>query len=263
MVMIDVHCHLEQKDYEQDRDEVIEKCKKELKAVITSCVHPSDFDLTMEMVEKHKNFVFASCGLHPEYVKEVSEQQKDQYFKLIEQNKDRIVAIGETGLDFHWVKEEEWRKKQEKVFIEHINLAKKLKKPLIIHSRGVFDETLLALEEQDVKRVLLHMWGEKNLLDRIKDKNWFISVNTMILRSKPYRKVVKNFSIERTLLETDSPWLAPKKIIEGIKARNDPISIKIVAQKLSEIKKLSFEEVWKKCAENAVTFFSLPVQLFK
>ena len=64
--MIDVHCHLEQEDYDKDRNEVIEKCKKELKAVVTSCAHPKDFDLTMKMVENHKNFVFASFGIHPE-----------------------------------------------------------------------------------------------------------------------------------------------------------------------------------------------------
>ena len=69
--MIDVHCHLEQKDYEKDRDEVIEKCKKELKAVITCCCHPEDFELTMELVEKYKNFVFATVSIHPEYIKEI------------------------------------------------------------------------------------------------------------------------------------------------------------------------------------------------
>lgn len=257
--MIDAHCHLEQKDYNQDRDELIERCKKELKAVITSCAHPDDFDLTMEMVEKHKNFVFATCAVHPEYVKDVPQEKINAFFDVIEKNKDKIVAIGETGLDFHWTKEEEWRKKQKEIFVQHINLAKRLEKPLIIHSRAVFDETLIVLEENDAKNVLLHMWGEKNLLDRINDKKWFISTNTMLLRSKGYRKVVKNFPLERILIETDSPWLSPKKILEQVEARNDPMSVKIVAQKLSEIKKVSFDEVWRKCAQNAVTFFNLPI----
>ncbi len=259
MVMIDAHCHLEQKDYNQDRDELIEKCKKELKAVITSCAHPDDFDLTMDMVEKHKNFVFANCGVHPEYVKEIPQEKVDDFFDRIEKNKERIVAIGETGLDFHWIKEEEWKEKQRQLFIRHIELAKRLDKPLIIHSRAVFDETLVVLEEQNAKNVLLHMWGEKRLLDRINEKNWFISVNNIVLRSKTYRNVVKRFSLDKTLLETDAPWLSPKKIIDGIDARNDPLSIKTVANKISELKKVPFDKVWRKCAQNAVSFFNLPI----
>ncbi len=69
--MIDVHCHLEQEDYSKDRDKVVEKCKKELKAVITCCVHPEDFDLTMDLVEQYKNFVFATTSIHPEFIKEI------------------------------------------------------------------------------------------------------------------------------------------------------------------------------------------------
>ncbi len=261
--MIDVHCHLEQKDYNKDRDKVIKNCKKELKAVITACAHPNDFNLTMGMVEKHKNFIFTSCSIHPQYIKEFSQQQIDQYFKIIEENKEKIVAIGETGLDFNWIKESEWREKQRELFIKHISLAKHLNKPLVIHSRDVYDETLVVLEENEAKNVLLHMWGEKKLLERIINNNWFVSVNNIILRSKGYRKVVKGLPLERLMLETDSPWLSPKKILEHIEYRNTPISIKTVAKKISEIKKLSFDEVWKKCAENAIEFFELPIKLFK
>jgi TatD DNase family protein len=115
--MIDVHCHLEQKDYDKDRDDVIEKCKKELKAVITSCAHPRDFDLTLQLTEKYKNFVFACYGIHPEYIKEVSEKEIDEFLDSLVKNKDKIVAIGETGLDFWWTKEEEWKQKQRELFI--------------------------------------------------------------------------------------------------------------------------------------------------
>ena len=257
--MIDVHCHLEQKDYDKDRFELIDRCKNELKAIITSCAHPNDFDITIEMVEKNKNFIFATAAVHPEYVKEVSEEKIQEYFKLIEENKEKFVAIGETGLDFNWIKEDNWRKKQRELFIRHIELAKRLEKPLIIHSRDVFDETLVTLEENQAKRVLLHMWGQKNLLERIKNNNWFISVNAIVLRSKSYRKVVKAFSLENIMLETDAPWLSPKKILDGIDARNDPLNVKTVAQKISEIKKVSFNEVWTKCAQNAISFFNLPI----
>ncbi|OGI12632.1 hypothetical protein A3K64_03440 [Candidatus Micrarchaeota archaeon RBG_16_36_9] len=255
--MIDVHCHLESHDYDNDRDEVIEKCKKELKAVITSCVHPRDFDLTLGMVEKHKNFVFATCGIHPEYIKEVSEKEIDETIEKIKQNKDNLVAVGETGLDFFWVKELDWQQKQKELFIQLIELSKELDKPLIIHSRDSYEETIKILEQEDVKEVDMHMFGDHHLTKRVIENGWFISINTIILRSKGHKKIAKDCPLDKLMLETDAPWLSPKKLLEGIDERNDPTSIKMVAERIAEIKKISFEEVWQKCGENAIKFFKL------
>jgi TatD DNase family protein len=259
--MIDVHCHLEQHDFSKDRDEIIEKCKKELKAVITSCAHPRDFDLTLQLTEKYKNFVFASCGIHPEYIKEVSEIEIDEIIEKIKQNKDNLVAIGETGLDFWWIKEKEWQQKQRDLFVRLIELSKGLKKPLIIHSREAYEETLKILEQQNAKEVDMHMFGDHHLTKRIVDNGWFISINTIILRSKSHKKIARDCPLERLMLETDAPWLSPKKLLEGMDSRNDPTSIKVVAEKIAEIKKLRFEEVWKKCGENAIKFFKLPIEV--
>jgi len=255
--MIDVHCHLEQKDYDKDRDEVIEKCKKELKAVITSCAHPRDFDLTMKMVENHKNFVFASCGIHPEYIKEIPEKEIEEFIEKIKQNKDKIVAVGECGLDFWWIREEEWQKKQKELFIQLIELSKELNKPLVIHSREAYEETIRILEQEDAREVDMHMFGEHHLTKHIVDNGWFISINAIILKSKSHKKIARDCPLDRLMLETDAPWLSPKKLLEGIDERNDPISIKIVAEKIAEVKKIGFEEVWRKCGENAVKFFKL------
>jgi TatD DNase family protein len=257
--MIDVHCHLEQKDYDKDRDEIIEKCKKELKAVITSCAHPRDFDLTLQLAEKYKNFVFASFGIHPEYIKEVSEKEIDEFIGKVKQNKDKIVAIGETGLDFWYIKEPEWQQKQKELFIRLISIAKELKKPLIIHSREAYEETIRILEQENVREVDMHMFGDHHLTKKIVDNGWFISINAIILRSKSHKKIARDCPLERLLLETDAPWLSPKKLLEGIDERNDPTSIKIVAEKIAEIKKIGFEEVWQKCKENAIKFFKLSI----
>jgi TatD DNase family protein len=259
--MIDIHCHLEQKDYDNDRNEVIEKCKKELKAVITCCAHPRDFDLTLQITEKYKNFVFASCGIHPEYIKEIPEKEIDKFIERIKQNKERIMAIGETGLDFWWIREPEWQQKQKELFSRLIELSKELKKPLIIHSREAYEETIKILEQEDAKEVDMHMFGDHHLTKRIVDNGWFISINTIILKSKSHKKIARDCPLERLMLETDAPWLSPKKLLEGIDEKNNPTSIKLVAEKIAEIKKLSFEDVWKKCGENAVKFFKLPIEV--
>jgi TatD DNase family protein len=250
--MIDVHCHLEQKDYDKDRDGVIEKCKRELKAIITCSCHPDDFDLTMEMVEKHKNFVFATVSIHPEYIKEIEHLRVDDFLKKIEENKEKIVGIGETGLDFI-IEEPEWREKQKELFIKFIDLAKSLNLPLVIHARKAFAEAIEILEKFGAKRVLMHFFTAKELLPKIIKNNWSISVNTTLLNSKKIKKIVRDLPIEKIMTETDSPWLGP----EG--KRNDPLSVKIVAEEIAKIKKVEFKKVDEITNQNAKGFFNLPI----
>jgi TatD DNase family protein len=251
--MIDVHCHLEQRDYDKDRDEIIEKCKKELKAVITSCAHPRDFDLTLQLADKYKNFVFASCGIHPEYIKEISEKEIEETIEKIKQNKDKIVAIGETGMDKFWVQEVDWQSKQKDLFIDLISLAKKIDKPLVVHSRDAYKDVIEILESENAKKVLLHLWGDKNLIKTIIDNGWHISVGPILLKSKNHKKMIRDMPLERIMSETDSPWFGVEE------KRGVPTNVKFVVQKISEIKKMSIENVDRITTQNAVKFFSLNI----
>lgn len=255
--MIDSHCHLEQKDYDSDRDAVIKKCRKELAAVITCCARPRDFDMTMGLVESNRGFVFASVGIHPEYVKEISEKEIEDYMELIKSNKDNIVSVGEVGLDYHWVKEPEWQKKQKELFIRMIDFSKEIGKPLTIHSRESYSDVVDVLEQQDAKQVHLHLFGDNKLVNRINENGWYVSIGPIILRSKKHSQIARDMEPDRILLETDAPWNAPSVFLEGKRERNDPTSIKYVAQKIAEIKKTSFEDTWSRSKENAVKFFGL------
>jgi len=263
--MIDSHCHLEWKSYDKDREEVIARCKKQLKAVVTSCSRPQDFDKALEISKKHPRFVFVTAGFHPEFLKIIPEEMKKSYKNRIKQNKNKIVGIGEIGLDYDWIKEPEDREKSKELFIEMLALARELNFPAVIHSRAAHEDVLDILELHGPKKVLLHMWGghQKELMERVLSKNYFVSVNTILFTSKNYKKVVRKVPLEQLLLETDAPWLALKRENEKYyidsSARNEPISIKLTAQKISEIKKVSFEQVWRTCGENAIKFYSLPV----
>ena len=253
--MIDVHCHLENEDYNKDRDEVITKCKKELKAVITSCAHPKHFNLTMDLIKKYRNFVFGAFSIHPIYIKEVTNKEKESYFNLLRNNKDNIVAIGETGLDYYWIKEEEWREKQKELFRDMIRLSKELGKPLVIHARDSYDECTEILEEENAQQVDLHMFGGRKLLERVLSNQWFISMNAILLKSKNHKKIIRDMPLDKIMLETDSPWLSPGG------GRNTPLTIKKVAEKIAEIKRVDYKEVWRICGNNAVNFFNLPLNL--
>jgi len=252
--MIDVHCHLEQNDYNSDRDDVIEKCKKQLKALITCCAHPNDFELTMQMIEKHKGFVFATFSVHPIHIEEVSENDKDEFLDLLLRNNDKITAIGETGLDYYHCKNDKWRQKQKELFIELIAFAKDLKRPLVIHSRDATDEVIKILEQQNAKKVLMHLFGARHLTSRVIENDWFISVGPIAERSKTHKKIIRDMPIERIFLETDSPWFGP----EG--KRNDPTAVMGVANRIAEIKKLTLEKVDEITTQNAIKFFNLKIQ---
>jgi len=251
--MIDVHCHLEQPDYDSDRDSIIESCKQKLDGIITCCASPDDFSLTMQMLEKHKNFVFATFSIHPIYVKEFNEKQKDEFFDLMIENKDKVNGIGETGLDYHHVTEDAWRKKQKELFIDHIALAKELKRPLVIHSRNSTEDVIKILEQEDAKNVLMHLFGKRSFLNRVKENGWYISVGPIAIRSKTHKKIIRDMPIEKTLLETDSPWFGP----EG--KRNVPTAVLDVANRISQVKKIDIKEVDKITTRNAIEFFGLSI----
>lgn len=248
--MIDCHAHLEQPEYNEDRQEVIEKCKKELKAVITCCAHPEDFDLTLQLVKRYEGFIFATISIHPEYIKEIWKRGKNEFFQKIRVNREKIVGIGETGLDFI-IQEEEWREKQKELFLNFIFLAKELNLPLVVHARKAFAEAIEILERQKVKNVLLHFFTAKELLNKVIENNWHISVNTALLFSKKIKRIVRDMPLENILTETDSPWLG----LEG--KRNDPTSIKVVLEKIAEIKKMELEKVDEVTTRNAINFFNL------
>jgi TatD DNase family protein len=258
--MIDTHCHLEQPDYDKDRRLVIERCRQQLQAVITSCVNPTHFDLTVQLVSQNKRFVFATVSVHPRYVKKFSDEEIRRYVERIKSAKDSIVAIGETGLDYNWVKEVGRQEKQKQLFLRLIELSREMRLPLVIHSRDATEDAINILEQNIEKHVQLHMFTDHSLLKRVLDKGWLISVNTLLLRSKNVRKIVRDCPLEQLMLETDSPWLGIGKY-GGIKpkdeVRNEPTSVRLVAERIGEIKKIDTEQVDRQTTNNAIRFFNL------
>jgi len=107
------------------------------------------------------------------------------------------------------------------------------------------------LEQENAKKVLMHMFGAHDLLRRVIDNGWYISTNTILLRSKKHKKIIRDAPLDKIMTETDSPWLD----LQG--GRNTPLNVRIVIEKISEIKKISFEEVDKITTNNAIQFFEL------
>lgn len=246
--MIDCHCHLEQPDYEADRSAVIERCKAKLTAVITCCAHPRDLELTLKLVEEHKGFVFATAGLHPIYAS-LSDVEIKKFIQHIEQNSQHLCGIGEVGLDF--IESKASKERQAQIFKQFIELALNLNKPLVIHARKAFEAAMNLLEQAKAKHVLMHLFGAPQLLRKVLDNGWYVSIGPILAQSKSYKRIAQDTPLEHLMLETDSPWFGKGK-------RNEPIAVLQVAEQVASIKKLSIDEVITTTTQNAKRFFALP-----
>jgi len=252
--MIDAHCHLEQEEIYDRLEELIPKWKKELRHIISSCAHPQDIDKTLEIYEKYHPFVKICIGLHPEFIKELREEEIEHVLKFIHKHASKISAIGEIGLDYHWIKEPEWREKQKELFIRLIKLARELNLPLVIHSWDSTEDAIAILEQQGMKgkKVLMHLLQDKDSVQKIIENGWYASIGPSIAKSKTIKKIARDMPLNRIMLETDSPWFKQEGQEFG-----EPINVKVACEKIAEIKKLSLQEVEKQTDENAGEFFGL------
>lgn len=248
--MIDVHAHLAFPDFDEDRDEVVKRCRQELSAVIVSSARYDEGIKALEMREKYPGFIFITLGYHPT---EGGENYQD-VINLIRKNKNNIVAVGEVGLDYHWEKGFDKRQLQKKVFGKFIELAKELGKPLVIHSWDAEWDCFEMVENSGLKCVFHCFSGPLELAERIIDAGFYISVSTHVVFSKHHRKLVKSIPMDRIMLETDAPFLDPNK------EKNYPWNIKLSAEKIAKIKSMTTEEVLEKAKENAANFFGLNIK---
>ena len=132
-------------------------------------------------------------------------------------------------------------------------MAKKLKKPIIIHSRDAIDDVVNILEQEEAENILMHLFGARHLIKKIIENNWSISVGPIAQRSKTHKKIIRDMPIENIMLETDSPWFGQ----EG--KRNDPLAVIGVANRIAEVKKITPEEVDRITTQNAIKFFDLKI----
>jgi len=260
--LIDTHCHLEQPAYDADREDIIALCERRLSAVITTAPDPQHYNITFKMVATHPGFLFAVAGIHPEYVCIFNSQDVDIAAKTLMENRHMLVGIGETGLDYAYIRGEVEREEQKRLFIRFIRLGKEMGLPIVVHLRNgedrenvdVFDDAFEILKREKAQRVQLHMFGSKRHVEEAIGLGWYISMNAIVLHSKTYGKVVRDTPLERLMLETDAPWLHPSLDKEK---RNDPTHVIEVAEKISEIKKVPVEQVIESTTKNAVEFFNL------
>ncbi|MBU4341387.1 MAG: TatD family hydrolase [Candidatus Altiarchaeota archaeon] len=247
-MLIDVHTHLDFPQFDSDRKEIVGKASEDGILIINSGIGPEGIEKTINLIEKHEG-ILATLGLSPQ---EFDSGVIDETIRLIRKYKDRIVGIGEVGLDYYWIKEPEKRGRGMDNFRRFISLAKELSLPLVVHSRDAENEMVEELKAQGIKALLHCFGGSAELGKKAISFGCLVSIPTSVAYSKRKQELVGEIPLEAMVLESDAPYLAPTP-----RERNTPLNIRIAAKKIAEIKGIEYDKVAEITTRNAREFFNL------
>jgi TatD DNase family protein len=252
-MLIDSHAHLEMKEFDHDRDEVIVRAG--LAGVDYIVTVGTNLDLSRKAVAlagQYEN-IYAAIGIHPHDAGKIGNNTYDELKKLACEKK--IVAYGEIGLDFF--RNITPRRRQIERFSEQLQLAKELQLPVIIHDRDAHDQSLEMVKASGVSQGVFHCFsGDYAMARKCLDLGFYLSIPGVVTfdKAKTIQNVVKQVPLSSLLLETDCPYLTPAPY-RG--QRNEPAHIVRTAKKVAEIKDLTWEEVAAIAARNTLCLFHI------
>lgn len=256
-MLIDAHCHLTELS-EQDLADTLARAKANDVEYLVAIGAGYGFDdnlKTLEIAKAHNN-IYCAIAMHPHDAKEVT----DENFEILRQhclNEDKVRAVGEIGLDYHYMNSE--KSEQLKVLERFCDLALEVQKPVVIHDRDCDTECVDMLRQKNMTSVggMVHCFtGSLELAKKYLDIGFYVSFTGIITfkKSEELREVVKYVPLERMMIETDSPFLAP---VPHRGKRNEPAFVKHVAECVAEVKGTTFEQVAEITSQNSKSFFNI------
>ncbi|AIE58566.1 TatD family hydrolase [Bacillus methanolicus] len=254
-MLFDTHAHLNADQFKDDLEEVINRAKKEgVNNIAVVGFDRPTIKKAIELAEKY-DFIFACVGWHP--VDAIDMTEKDLHWLEELASHPKVVALGEMGLDYYWDKSP--KEIQKEVFRKQIRLAKKVKLPIVIHNREATADIVEILKEEGAWEVggIMHCFSDSIEIAReCIEMNFYISIAGPVTfkNAKMLKEVAEAIPLERLLIETDCPYLAPHPY-RG--KRNEPAYVKLVAEQIAGIKGLSVEDVAKATTENAKKLFGI------
>ena len=248
-MLIDTHCHISNEDYE-NKEEIIKNMQDNI--MIVSTASPKDIEEVVNLCETHKN-IYGTLGIHPEF----ADTYKDEDLQKVEKylTHPKIVGIGEIGLDYHYTKEN--KEKQKELFIKQINLANKYQKTIVIHSRDAIEDTYNIIEKYKNIKCNMHCFsGSLEMAERFVKLGVKLGIGGVLTfkNEKKLKEIVHALDIHNFVLETDSPYLTPEPL-RGQK--NEPINVKYVAAKISQLKGISYAKTLEITTQTAIRQFDL------
>jgi TatD DNase family protein len=254
-MIIDSHSHLDMPDFKRDLEEVIQRATaSDVGYIFTVGTEEKDWKKALEIAHSHP-FIYAILGVHPHNAKEIN----DRTYLILKQlcQDDKVKACGEIGLDFY--RNLSPREVQLTRFREQVGLAREMRLPMVIHDREAHQETLEVLKSENAKECggIIHCFsGDYEMAKACIDMGFYISFPGSITfkNAEGLRKIVEKIPLESLLVETDAPFLTPEPF-RG--KRNEPSYVRYTAQKVAEIKRVSFEKVAEATTGNALRVYGL------
>lgn len=247
-MLFDTHAHILDEQFDADRQEVIDRINEQMGLIVNVGCNIEDCRRTVELAKQQPK-IYAAVGLHPNDAYLYTDTLWEELCLLAKEPK--VVGIGETGLDYYW--DDSTPEQQKELFIKHIDLAKALNKPLVIHDREAHRDTLTILKEQRAAEIggIFHAFsGSPEMAKIVLDMNFYIALGGPVT-FKNARKTVEVAAmvpLDRLLIETDCPYMTP---VPFRGKRNEPVFVRHTAEKIAEIRGISYEEVLRATWENA------------
>lgn len=256
MFLVDSHCHLDGLDYNNKSldDILLEAKKRSVKHCLSVSTTLSGFRSMQKWLQPYQSEISLSCGVHPLNLND-EEFDLSLFSQLAKQ--DCVVALGETGLDYYY--QQDNIDLQQMVFREHIRLGKQLKKPVIVHTRSAKQDTLDIIKDEQAYSGVLHCFTEDlDTAKQLLDLGFYISFSGIITfkNAEALRDVARYVPLDRLLVETDSPYLAP---VPYRGKENQPANVKEVAAYLAVLKNTTIEEIARQTTTNFSMLFGVPL----
>lgn len=253
MRLIDSHCHLTDEAFDDDRLFILNDLSNfGLRGIINPATNLTDSKMAIELAEKYDNF-YAMVGIHPEEVDEITEKDLEVLENLAQNEK--VIAIGEIGLDYYW--KDDNKEHQKEIFIHQLELARKVEKPAVIHVRDSKDDVIEILKNYQDLKIQIHCFSDDlETLEKYMEMGFYISIGGVATfnNGTNEQNAARNVPIERLMLETDSPYLTPEPY-RGL--RNDPRRVVEVARTVADLRDMKIDKLAKKTYNNTKEFFNL------
>lgn len=249
--MIDTHCHVLKEEMDNYLDIINECNSNNISMIINGYDNKSNKEV-IELANKYSN-VYSAIGLNYDGIDNFTDKDLEDFEELLKNNK--VNAIGEIGLDYYWTKDNS--EKQVYFFKKQLELAKKYDLPVIVHSRKASQEVFDIIKESGVRKGSMHCYsGSVEMAKEFIKLGFLIGLDGPITYSNNVKgiEIVKEIPLEYLLLETDSPYLSPEP---NRGKQNSPLNLIYIANKVSEIKGISIDEVIEKTTNNAKELFKL------
>lgn len=253
--LIDTHAHIDAEQFNEDRDAVVERARQAgLCAIVNMGDSLESSARSVALTEKYA-MVFTGVGIHPEEAQPITAADEQQLAAWAEL--DKVIAIGEIGLDYYWVKDAEGRQLQREIFVQQLDFARQLHLPVCVHDREAHGDIMAILkkEAQDVPGVMHCFSGSLETARELVKMGWYIGVDGPLTFKNAAKlpEIVQKIPLEHILVETDCPYMAP---VPKRGKRNEPSFVRHVAEKLAELRGMTLQQVAEQTTQNAIRLYS-------